>query len=58
MSKKLIMLVASLGTALGACYVESHPAGYYNTGYYHPYRSTYYRCPYGWFFDGYRCRHY
>jgi len=41
---KRIIVVTSLMSMLGACYVERRPARYAYRG-----------CGYGWHWDGYRC---
>jgi hypothetical protein len=44
-----LLLTLGLATTIGACVVETHPHHYY------PYNA---RCAYGWYWDGYFCRHY
>jgi len=51
---KPFLVLAALTTGIGGCYVESHPAPYYSSGYYHHGRY----CAQGYYWDGYRCRHY
>jgi len=47
---KKLLAVAAIAGGLGACYVESHPAPYYSSGYG-------YHCRAGYYWDGYRCRY-
>jgi hypothetical protein len=45
---KLAIVIATLASTLTGCYVETHD-------YYHPHHPY---CAYGYYWDGYRCRHY
>jgi hypothetical protein len=44
---KKIIIISSLMSMLGACYVETRPVRYAHR-----------TCAYGWYWDGYRCHRY
>jgi len=44
--KRLMIVGALMG--IGSCYVNTSPPRYAYSRY----------CPYGWFWNGYRCQHY